>query len=107
MNKTDFNNMISDIREKMGEEESAKFSEDFLSLMSAYSETYDKYEENNNSIAKLKSDNEELLKTNGKLFQKIGFNDVNPISSNNGINKPIVEEKIKLTDIINSKGELI
>lgn len=106
MNKTDFNNMISGIREKMGEEESAKYSEDFLSLMSAYGETFDKYEESNNSIAKLKSDNEELLKTNGKLFQKIGFNDVNPISSNNG-EKLKVEEKIKLTDIINEKGEMI
>ena len=63
----------------------------------------DEIESKAKSVANLTKDNEELLKVNGKLFQKIGFE-----KEETENDEPKSEdEKIKLEDIINEKGELI
>lgn len=101
MNKEGFNDLIGKIRTSIGEEASALNSEDFLGTIAAYNEVYDKLDEANSTITKLKATNEELLKTNGRLFQKIGFNDPEPSSIGERIP---VEKKISIDEIIDEKG---
>ena len=101
MNKEGFNDLIGKIRNSIGEEASALNSEDFLGVISAYNNLYDDLEEANNTITKQKATNEELLKTNGRLFQKIGFNDPEPSSVEDRIPK---EKKISIDEIIDEKG---
>ena len=50
----------------------------------------------------LKKDKDELLKVNGKLFQKIGFE-----KEEEKPTLPQEQAEIKIEDIINDKGELI
>ena len=101
MNKEGFNDLIGKIRTSIGEEASALNSEDFLGAISAFNILYDELEEANNTITKQKATNEELLKTNGRLFQKIGFNDPEPTSVEDRIPK---EKKISIDEIIDEKG---
>jgi len=101
MNKEGFNDLIGKIRTSIGEEASALNSEDFLGVISAYNNLYDDLEKANDTIAKQKITNDELLKTNGRLFQKIGFNDPEPTSVEDRIPK---EKKISIDEIIDEKG---
>lgn len=104
MDKEKFNDLIGQIRDNIGEEASALNSESFLGVIGAFGEIYDRLEESNDNIAKLKTTNEELLKTNGKLFQKIGFSNEEPTSSEK---IPTQKEKIiTLDEIIDEKGGL-
>ena len=102
MDKDGFNNLISKIRTSIGDEASALNSEDFLGVISAYNNLYDEREKRDEDISKLKSTNEELLKTNGKLFMQIGFNDPEPTSIDERL--PKEEKKISIEEIIDEKG---
>lgn len=102
MDKDGFNNLISKIRTSIGDEASALNSEDFLGVISAYNNLYDESEKKNADIDKLKSTNEELLKTNGKLFMQIGFND--PVSSSVEERLPREEKKLSIDEIIDERG---
>lgn len=101
MNKEGFNDLIGKIRTSIGEEASALNSEDFLGVISAYNNLYDDLEKANDTINKQKITNDELLKTNGRLFQKIGFNDPEPTSVEDRIPK---EKIISIDEIIDEKG---
>lgn len=101
MDKQGFNDLIGNIRTNIGEEASALNSENFLAAIAAYNELVDKVSDKDTEISKLKSSNDELLKTNGRLFQKIGFNDPEPTSIEDRIPKT---ESIRLEDIIDEKG---
>ena len=101
MNKEGFNDLIGRIRTSIGEEASALNSEDFLGAIAGYNELYDKLDEANSTITNLKATNDELLRTNGRLFQKIGFNDPEPSSVAERI--PEVK-KISIDEIIDEKG---
>ena len=102
MDKDGFNNLISKIRTSIGEEASALNSEEFLGVISAFNNLYDEREKRDEDISKLKSTNEELLKTNGKLFMQIGFNDPEPTSIDERL--PKEEKKISIEEIIDEKG---
>ena len=102
MDKDGFNNLISKIRTSIGDEASALNSEDFLGLISAYNNVYDEREKRDEEIKKLQSTNEELLKTNGKLFMQIGFNDPQPSSVEERL--PKEEKKLTIDEIIDDKG---
>ena len=104
MNKEGFNDLIEKIRTSIGEENAALNSEDFLGAISAFNNLYDELQEANNTITKQKATNDELLKTNGKLFQKIGFNNPEPTSIEDRI--PKKEKKISLDEIIDERGGL-
>lgn len=65
--------LINAMREKIGEDSSALISEDTLNVLSSYKDLLEKVETLTKENEQLKVDKEELLKTNGKLFQKIGF----------------------------------
>ena len=102
MDKDGFNNLISKIRTSIGDEASALNSEDFLGVISAYNNLYDEKDARDEEISKLKTTNEELLKTNGKLFMQIGFNDPTPSSVDERLPQP--EKKISIDEIIDEKG---
>ena len=102
MDKDGFNNLISKIRTSIGDEASALNSEDFLGIISTYNALYDESEKKTEEINKLKSTNEELLKTNGKLFMQIGFND--PVPSSVDERLPKEEKKLTIDEIIDEKG---
>ena len=101
MDKQGFNDLIGNIRTNIGEEASALNSEQFLAAIAAYNELVDKVSDRDTEITNLKASNEELLKTNGRLFQKIGFNDPEPSSIDDRIPKT---EPIKIEDLIDEKG---
>ena len=55
-------------------------------------------------MKKLEEDNAELLKVNGKLFQKIGFDK----EEEEEVEEKVEDvEEVKIEDVIDEKGELI
>lgn len=103
LSKEEFEQLINKIKEGLDETQSALISEDLLAIVSNYNNAVDSIEEMKTENEKLKSDKEELLKVNGKLFQKIGFE--------KDEEEPEAEEKeeveeIKIEDIIDEKGDL-
>ena len=107
MTYEDLETLTSEIRERLGEESSALISEDLLNILSNYKSNLDKIVELETENEKLKADKEELLKTNGKLFQKIGFEkekeaeDVKEENEEEKSTEEIIEE------LIDEKGEII
>lgn len=105
MSFEDFEALINKIKDSLDETTSALLSEDLLSIVSNYKIGLDKIEEVSKDLEKIKSDKDELLKVNGKLFQQIGFdkpeeNDVTPLED-------AEEDEVKIEDVIDEKGELI
>ena len=98
--------LIDKIKEGLDETTSALISEDLLSIISNYQLALDEIAKANESISKLTADNEELLKVNGRLFQKIGFEeDIKDESSE--LPSEESEDEITLEEVIDEKGELI
>lgn len=103
LNKEDFKNLITSIKEKLDETTQALVSEELLNVLTNYNLAIDEIDSKTQSITDLTKDNEELLKVNGKLFQKIGFE-----KDETETEDPKSEdEEIKLEEIINEKGEMI
>lgn len=104
MTKEDFEVLINSIKDKINETDSALISDDLLGIVSSYSNLTDEITSLKEENAKLVGEKEELLKVNGKLFQKVGFEkeevkeDVIPEDD---------EEEIKLEDIIDERGDMI
>lgn len=107
MDSKTFNETIDRIRENIGSELSAANSEDLLGVVGAFSELSENYSDSQKQIEKLQAEKEELLKTNGKLFQKIGFDNKVTYNDNNNTGNEKEEDIINLEDIINEKGEII
>lgn len=103
LSKEEFEQLINKIKEGLDETQSALISEDLLAIVSNYNNAVDSIEEMKTENDKLKSDKEELLKVNGKLFQKIGFekDEEEPSTEENE-----EVEEIKIEDIIDEKGDL-
>ena len=105
ISKEEFEKLINNLRDKLDETTVALVSEEILATISAYNNGFDEYEKSVEEVEKLKSEKEELLKVNGKLYQKIGFDreekedDIEDIENE--------EEEIKIEDVIDEKGELI
>lgn len=103
LTKEEFKNLITSIKEKLDDTTQALVSEELLNVLTNYNLAVDEIESKAQSVANLTKDNEELLKVNGKLFQKIGFEKVETETE-----EPKSEdEEIKLEEIINEKGEMI
>ena len=71
--KEEFETLINNLRDKLDETTVALVSEEILATISAYNNGFDEYEKSVKEIEKLKGEKEELLKVNGKLYQRIGF----------------------------------
>lgn len=105
LSKEEFETLINNLREKLDETTSALVSEEILAALSAYNNGFDEYTKSMEEVEKLKGEKEELLKVNGKLYQKIGFDKEDTIEEK----KDDVEdnEEIKIEDVIDEKGDLI
>ena len=105
LTKEDFEKIITDTRDKLDEKSQALVSEDMLGIMGNYNSLLTTLNDREEELKKLKSENDELLKVNGRLFQKIGFEkeekkELMPV-------KEEVVEKIGINNLINEKGDLI
>ena len=105
LTKEDFEKIITDTREKLDEKSQALISEDMLGIMGNYNSLLTTLNDRDEELKKLKSENDELLKVNGRLFQKIGFQkeeekETLPF-------KEEVVEKIGIDNLINEKGDLV
>lgn len=103
LTKEEFKNLITSIKEKLDDTTQALVSEELLNVLTNYNLAVDEIESKAQSVADLTKDNEELLKVNGKLFQKIGF-EKEETETEEPKSK---DEEIKLEEIINEKGEMI
>ena len=103
LKKEEYETLINKIKGNIDDTQGALISEDLLSVVSNYNSALDEIDKINKENETLKKDKDELLKVNGKLFQKIGFEKEEE--------KPTLpqeeQSEIKIEDIINDKGELI
>lgn len=104
LTKEEFEQLISSIKEKLDETMQALLSEDLLGVLASYNNALDKIAELDEKVGKLEGDKEELLKVNGSLFQKIGFE-----KEEEKVEEVVDdgEEKLEIEDVIDEKGELI
>lgn len=104
ISKEEFETLINNLRDKLDETTVALVSEEILATISAYNNGFDEYSKSVEEVEKLKGEKEELLKVNGKLYQRIGFDRE---EKEDNIEKTKDEEEIKIEDVIDEKGELI
>ena len=105
ISKEDFEKLINNLREKLDETTAALVSEEILATISAYNNGFDEYTKSVEEVEKLKNEKEELLKVNGKLYQKIGFDKEDVIDEKKDDDKEV--EEIAIEDVIDEKGDLI
>lgn len=103
LSKEEFEKLINNLRDKLDETTAALISEEILTTISAYNNGFDEYEKSVKEVEKLKGEKEELLKVNGKLYQRIGFDKEEKEDDEDKKDK----EEIKIEDVIDEKGDLI
>ena len=104
ISKEEFETLINNLRDKLDETTVALVSEEILATISAYNNGFDEYTKSVEEVEKLKGEKEELLKVNGKLYQRIGFDREEKEDNIEDIKD---EEEIKIEDVIDEKGDLI
>ena len=102
--KEEVEKIIEALKGKLDETTNALVSDELVSILGAVSGIDEKIAELNDTIETLKSEKEEILKVNGKLYQKIGF-DEPAEETPEEIAEEEVEEKIE--DIIDENGNII
>lgn len=107
LSKEEFEKLINNLRAKLDETSVALVSEELIALLSAYGNGFDEYSKSVEEVEKLKGEKEELLKVNGKLYQRIGFDEEKKDDRFNEDDSKEDEEEIKIEDVIDEKGELI
>ena len=105
LSKEDFEKLINNLRGKLDETTVALVSEEILATLSAYNDGFDEYTKSVEEVEKLKSEKEELLKVNGKLYQRIGFDKEDAIEKDDKKDEEV--EELKVEDVIDEKGDLI
>ena len=106
LSKEEFEKLINNLKDKLDETTSALVSEEILATISAYNNGFDEYEKSVEEVEKLKGEKEELLKVNGKLYQRIGF-DKEEEKEDDKNEDDDEKEEIKIEDVIDEKGDLI
>lgn len=106
LSKEEFEKLVDNLRAKLDETTVALVSEELIALLSAYTNGFDEYSKSVEEVETLKGEKEELLKVNGKLYQRIGFDEEKEEDKFNEDESPESEE-IKIEDVIDEKGELI
>lgn len=102
--KEEIEKIIEALKGKLDETTNALVSDELVSILGAVAGIDEQIAELNNTIETLKSEKEEILKVNGKLYQKIGF-DEPAEETPEEIAEEEVEEKIE--DIIDENGNII
>lgn len=105
LSKEEFEKLINNLRDKLDETTAALVSEEILATISAYNNGFDEYEKSTQEVEKLKGEKEELLKVNGKLYQRIGFDKEE--KEDDKFEDDDEKEEIKIEDVIDEKGDLI
>lgn len=105
ISKEEFEQLINNLRDKLDETTVALVSEEILATISAYNNGFDEYTKSVEEVEKLKGEKEELLKVNGKLYQRIGFDREEKEDNIEDVKDE--EEETKIEDVIDEKGELI
>lgn len=106
LSKEEFEKLINNLKDKLDETTGALVSEEILAAISAYNNGFDEYEKSVEEVEKLKGEKEELLKVNGKLYQRIGF-DKEEEKEDDKFKDDDEKEEIKIEDVIDEKGDLI
>lgn len=106
LSKEEFEGLINALRDKLDETTVALISDELLNIVSVYTTAYDEYESAKEETNKLKEEKDELLKVNGKLFQKIGFDKVEEETIDNTLTEG-EEEELTVEDVIDEEGEMI
>lgn len=104
LTKEEFEGLITSIKDKLDETTQALISDDLVGVLSSYSNALDEIASLGEKIVGLETDKEELLKVNGRLFQKVGFDKEEEVVED--VKEDDVE-KLEIEDVINEKGELI
>lgn len=104
LSKEEFEKLINNLRDKLDETTVALVSEELLALLSNYNNGFDEYSKSVEEVEKLKGEKEELLKVNGKLYQRIGFDKE---EKEDDKTEDDDKEEIKIEDVIDEKGDLI
>lgn len=103
-----FNETINHIKEKVGEENSALISDELINLMTEHKALTEQSNEQAEQINTLKSEKDDLVNANAKLFRRLGFEDE---EQTHFIQNPTEQEtevkEISIGDIINEKGDII
>lgn len=108
LSKEEFEKLINNLRDKLDETTVALVSEEILATISAYNNGFDEYEKSVEEVKKLKGEKEELLKVNGKLYQRIGFDkEEKGEKEDDKFEDDDDKEEIKIEDVIDEKGDLI
>lgn len=105
LTKEEFESLISSIKEKLDETTQALISDDLVGVLSSYNNALDEIATLGEKITGLETDKEELLKVNGRLFQKVGFDKEEVIEEVKENGEDV--EKLEIEDVIDEKGELI
>ena len=107
ISKEEFEELINNLRGKLDETTLALVSEEILATLSAFNNAYDEYSKTVEEVEKLKGEKEELLKVNGKLYQRIGFDSEEEKEEEEEKVNDGEEEKLEIEDVIDEKGDLI
>ena len=104
-----FNETINHIKEKVGEENSALISDELISLMTEHKSLTEQNESSAKQIETLKSEKDDLVNANAKLFRRLGFEDEQETTFNraNQTEQSQEVEEIKIGDIINNNGDIL
>lgn len=105
MSYEELETLVNEIKSKLDETTGALISEDLLNIVSNYKLGIDEVSRLAEEVETLKSEKDELLKVNGRLFQKVGFDkeeeEKEEETSDDG------SEELTVEDVIDEKGELI
>lgn len=105
LSKEEFEELINNLRGKLDETTLALVSEELLAILSTFNNGFDEYTKTVEEVEKLKGEKEELLKVNGKLYQRIGFEDEEEKEEEKA--DDVTEDTIDIEDVIDEKGDLI
>jgi len=98
--------LVNEIKDRLDETTGALISEDLLNIVSNYKLGMEEIARLNDENETLKSEKDELLRVNGKLFQQIGFEKEEQEKEEEQEASEDVEE-LTVEDVIDEKGELI
>lgn len=106
MSYEELETLVNEIKDKLDETTGALISEDLLNIVSNYKLGMEEVSRLTEEVNTLKSEKDELLKVNGRLFQKVGF-DKEEIEKKEEEKTSDDGEELTVEDVIDEKGELI
>lgn len=105
MSYEELETLVNEIKDKLDETTGALISEDLLNIVSNYKLGIDEVSRLSEEVENLKSEKDELLKVNGRLFQKVGFDKEEEEKEEETSGDD--SEELTVEDVIDEKGELI